>query len=287
VGTPPYFAPELSILRDESIMEGYGRPVDVWAMGVILYILLSGIHPFQIADEDQMLDNIQNAKWDWVGPNWSRISAEAKDLIKNMMNKDPKKRFTVHQCLEHRWMQGAAPAENLSPVADAIKEMQAKKKLKGAIAAVMAQQKMKKLLLLRPAPVKLKTTKIVFKVIQGKDLAAKDTNGKSDPYLTITYGQNSFKTKIERKTLNPVWTDQVFVFPTDPNTSQILVECWDWNRIEKHSYMGEFVVNTSSIPDDGSTLKQFFQLGPAAAKDKKKKTTEISGSIELHLSSVV
>jgi serine/threonine protein kinase len=73
VGTPPYFAPELSLLRDESIMEGYGRPVDIWSMGVILYILLSGIHPFQIADEDVMLDNIQNAKWDWVGPNWSKV----------------------------------------------------------------------------------------------------------------------------------------------------------------------------------------------------------------------
>lgn len=283
VGTPPYFAPELSLLRDESIMDGYGRPVDVWAMGVILYILLSGIHPFQLADEDLMLDNIQNAKWDWVGPNWTRISPEAKDLIKNMMQKDPRKRFTIGQCLEHKWMQGAAPAENLSPVADAIKELQAKKKLKSAIQAVLAQQRMKKLLQLRPAPVKQKTNKILIKVIQGKDLAAKDANGKSDPYVNIIYGPTVFKTKHEKKTLNPVWTDQNFVLPQDHTVSQIVFECWDWNLLGGPDFMGEFVVNTSHIPEDGTPLKKFFELGPASGKEKKKKTTEISGSIELQI----
>jgi len=106
VGTPPYFAPEVSLLRDETVMDGYGRPVDIWAMGVILYILLSGIHPFLIRDEELMLDNIQNVKWNFVGPNWSKISSEAKDLIKHMMEKDARKRFTVDQCLEHRWMKG-------------------------------------------------------------------------------------------------------------------------------------------------------------------------------------
>jgi len=287
VGTPPYFAPELSLLRDENIMDGYGRPVDVWAMGVILYILLSGIHPFQIPDEDLMLDNIQSCKWQFVGPNWSRISKEAQNLIENMMTKDAKKRYTVDQCLEHRWMKGAAPAENLSPVADAIKELQAKKKLKGAIQAVLAQQKMKKLLMLRPAPVKLKTTKILIKVIQGKDLAAKDANGKSDPYINIIYGPTVFKTKHEKKTLNPVWTDQTFVLAQDQTIPQILFECWDWNLLGGPDFMGEFVVNYSQIPDDGTPLRKFFELGPATVKEKKKKTTEISGSIELQLSKAV
>jgi len=283
VGTPPYFAPELSILRDESIMEGYGRPVDVWAMGVILYILLSGIHPFQIADEDLMLDNIQNAKWDWVGPNWTRISGEAKDLIKNMMNKDTSKRFTVTQCLSHKWMQGAAPTEDLGNVADAIKLLQAKKRLKGAMQAIMAQQRMKRLLALRPAPPKQKTSKIIIKVLQGKDLAPKDSNGKSDPYLTIIYGLQTFKTKHERKTLCPVWTDQTFVLPLDANNNQILVECWDWDRIGGHDFMGEFFLNTTTIPEDGSPLKRYFDLAQSTSKDKKKKTKHVSGAIELEL----
>jgi len=282
VGTPPYFAPELSLLRDESIMDGYGRPVDIWALGVILYILLSGIHPFQIADEELMLDNIQNAKWDWVGPNWSRISADAKDLIKNMMNKDAVKRFTVDQCLSHRWLQGAAPTEDLGNVTEAIKMLQAKKRLKGAMQAIAAQQKMKRLLALRPPQPKKKLTKIVITVIQGKELASKDLNGKSDPYIKIIYGKLNFKTKEIRKTLNPVW-GQTFSFPQDSGEAEILLECWDWEHFGSPHYMGEFVISTDLIPEDGTPLKKFFDLGKCPVKDKKKKSKNISGSIEIEL----
>lgn len=61
-------APELVALRDRDA--GYSKPVDIWAMGVVLYILLSGIHPFQIEDENQMLANIQAGRWRWLGANW-------------------------------------------------------------------------------------------------------------------------------------------------------------------------------------------------------------------------
>jgi len=200
VGTPPYFAPELSALRDESVNIGYGRPVDVWSMGVILYILLSGIHPFQIADEDLMLDNIQNGKWNWVGPNWPRISPEAKDLIVNMMNINPNLRFTIDQCLTHPWMTaGMAASEDLSKVADEIKKIQARKRMKAMVNAVLAQQRIKKLLALRPAPPRLRANKLIIKIIQGRNLVAKDSNGKSDPYITVIYGQLHSKTKHEKK----------------------------------------------------------------------------------------
>jgi len=284
VGTPPYFAPELSALRDISVQEGYGRPVDVWAMGVILYILLSGIHPFQIQDEDLMLDNIQNAKWDWVGPNWTRISADAKDLITNMMHKDPAKRFTIDQCLTHRWMTvGMSATEDLAKVADAIKNMQAKKKLKGAMQAVLAQQRMKRLLGLRPAPAKKTFGKIIVKALQGRDLASKDSNGKSDPYLTINFGTQQAKTKVVKKTLNPVWQDPPIVFANDGSHNHILVECWDWDQpiFGSHDFMGEFVVLVSSIPDDGVPIKQFYDLSFCTSGEKRKKTKHVSGAIEL------
>jgi len=204
VGTPPYFAPELSALRDESVNIGYGRPVDVWSMGVILYILLSGIHPFQIADEDLMLDNIQNGKWNWVGPNWPRISPEAKDLIVNMMNINPNLRFTIDQCLTHPWMTaGMAASEDLSKVADEIKKIQARKRMKAMVNAVLAQQRIKKLLALRPAPPRLRANKLIIKIIQGRNLVAKDSNGKSDPYITVIYGQLHSKTKHEKKNIGP------------------------------------------------------------------------------------
>jgi len=284
VGTPPYFAPELSHLRDESVMEGYGRPVDIWSMGVILYILLSGIHPFQIADEDLMLDNIQAAKWDWVGPNWPKISLDAKDLVRTMLSKDASQRLTINQCLTHKWLSSdMKDVEDLGPVADAIRTLQAKKRLKGAMQAVLAQQKLKRLLALRPPPPKQKLTKVVIKALQGKDLAPKDSNGKSDPYLIILYGTQQFKTKCIKKTLNPVWTDQTFVIAADPNVAQILVECWDYDVVGTHDFMGEFYVPLTSIPDDGSQIRKPFKLELTTSKIKAKKTNFVSGTIELEL----
>jgi len=254
-------------------------------MGVILYILLSGIHPFQIADEDLMLDNIQNAKWDWVGPNWPKISADAKDLVRNMLDKNPANRFTINQCLTHSWLStDLSNVEDLGPVAKAIQELQAKKRLKGAMQAILAQQKMKRLLALRAPPSKQKPTKIVIKALNGKDLAAKDTNGKSDPYLIILYGTQQFKTKCIKKTLNPVWTDQTFVIAMDPAVPQILVECWDYDKIGTHDFMGEFLINVSSIPDDGSSLKKDFPVDLCSnPKNKAKKTNHVSGTIEMEL----
>eukprot|EP01120_Amphizonella_sp_Union-15-10_P012942 TRINITY_DN5904_c0_g1_i2.p1 TRINITY_DN5904_c0_g1~~TRINITY_DN5904_c0_g1_i2.p1 ORF type:complete len:217 (+),score=38.18 TRINITY_DN5904_c0_g1_i2:124-774(+) len=146
IGTPPYMAPELVALRDdEANLPGYGRPVDCWAIGVILYILLSGIHPFQIDDEELMLDNIQDCKWKWLGPNWGIISDEAKDLILKLMTKDPKQRCTIHQALKHPWITKRLPPEEATPlpaVKDAIKSFQARKKFKGAIHAVSAIQRL-------------------------------------------------------------------------------------------------------------------------------------------------
>jgi len=286
VGTPPYFAPELSRLRDESVMEGYGRPVDIWAMGVILYILLSGIHPFQIADEDLMLDNIQNSKWDWVGPNWSKISADAKDLVRNMIAKDPVQRLTINQCLTHKWMTSDfSNVADLGDVAEEIKRLQARKRLKGVMQAVLAQQKLKKLLALRPAPAKPKREKIIIKAIQGKELAPKDANGKSDPYLIILFGTQQFKTKCIKKTLNPVWTDQTFVLAANASIPQILVECWDWNILENHGFMGEFFVSVAEIPEDGSPVRKHWDLELAQDKKNKtkKKTSHVSGTIELEI----
>jgi serine/threonine protein kinase len=60
---------------------GYGKPVDIWALGVVLYILLSGIHPFQIEDEEQMLNNIQVGKFKWLGRNWYPLCSVSFSLL--------------------------------------------------------------------------------------------------------------------------------------------------------------------------------------------------------------
>jgi len=130
----------------------------------------------------------------------------------------------------------------------------------------------------------MRPNKIFIKVTQGKDLAPKDSNGKSDPYLVILYGTQRFKTKCIKKTLNPVWTDQDFVIEADPDISQILVECWDYDKVGKHDFMGQFYINVSQIPDDGSYLRNDFALEVCSdPKDKTKNTSNVSGTIELEL----
>jgi len=143
LGTPEYMAPELVALRD--VEGGYGKSVDIWALGVVLYILLSGIHPFQIEDEDQMLANIQAGKWKWLGRNWDKVSDEGKDLITKMLDPNPKSRPTVKECLAHPWFKTQVDVA-LDDVAEEIKKFQARKELKGAINTVIASNKMRQLL---------------------------------------------------------------------------------------------------------------------------------------------
>lgn len=120
-------APELVAMRDAH--SGYGKPVDVWALGVVLYILLSGVHPFQMEDDAAMLDNIQAGRWKWLGRNWVLVSDEAKDLITRMLEKEPRSRLTVDECLAHAWFksQGDTP---LSDVTEELKKFQARKRLR-------------------------------------------------------------------------------------------------------------------------------------------------------------
>jgi len=306
-------APELVILRnDDDKLPGYGKGVDIWALGICLYILLSGIHPFQIEDEDKMLDNIEDGLWKWMGPNWASISDEAKDLIKNMMQRDPKQRFTVDQCLQHGWIKGNAPDSELSDIKEELRNYQAKKRLKGAILGVMATNKMKVLMsslkkedmgkqpVSKPEP-NPKNTKFVtekktasvasvvdFEVLEvvllkGNNLAPKDMNGKSDPFLRVWCGNFKFKSKTMERTLDPVWDgDNVCSIPAAvAKANSIEIECWDWDLIGSSDFMGEFSFK-SDIVGNGETVEKTFDLAKPREKNRKK-TGSVSGSITVRI----
>jgi len=101
-GTPQYLAPEI-ILESEGITEkGYSKAVDIWSMGVVLYIILAGFPPF---GEDSF-DDIKQGKYSFKDKRWGEVSAQAKDLISKMLTVDPTKRFTVDQIFSHPWMNG-------------------------------------------------------------------------------------------------------------------------------------------------------------------------------------
>lgn len=108
VGTPYYIAPEMLLSK------GHGRPVDIWACGVVLYILLSGKFPFGGETEKEYYSRVLSREVYFPSAEWKSISAEAKNLVSGMLTKDPNKRLTAEQCLSHPWLKSvrkeSAPA---------------------------------------------------------------------------------------------------------------------------------------------------------------------------------
>lgn len=104
-GTPTYVAPE--ILAES----GYGIKIDVWAAGVILYILLCGFPPFVTLDDDQerLFDAILAGQYEFREEYWHGISAAAKELIQNMLQHVPELRFGAEDVLDHHWLQMGEP----------------------------------------------------------------------------------------------------------------------------------------------------------------------------------
>uniref|UniRef100_H3A4T6 non-specific serine/threonine protein kinase n=1 Tax=Latimeria chalumnae TaxID=7897 RepID=H3A4T6_LATCH len=104
-GTPTYVAPE--ILSEK----GYGLEVDMWASGVILYILLCGFPPFrsQERDQEELFEIIQLGEYEFLSPYWDNISdaVAAKDLITKLLVVDPKRRYTAQQVLQHPWIKSS------------------------------------------------------------------------------------------------------------------------------------------------------------------------------------
>uniref|UniRef100_A0A4W5M9K0 Serine/threonine-protein kinase n=1 Tax=Hucho hucho TaxID=62062 RepID=A0A4W5M9K0_9TELE len=97
VGTPAYLAPE--VLRSK----GYNRSLDMWSVGVIIYVSLSGTFPFN--EDEDINDQIQNAAFMYPPQPWKEISAEATDLINNLLQVKMRKRYSVDKSLSHPWLQ--------------------------------------------------------------------------------------------------------------------------------------------------------------------------------------
>ncbi|ETO69132.1 CAMK protein kinase [Phytophthora nicotianae P1976] len=83
-----------------------GVQSDLWSVGIVLYVLLSGVHPFDPdgrQTRDQMISNIQSGQFSMTGPRWEAISSEAKDLISALLHVDPGARLTAAKALSHEW----------------------------------------------------------------------------------------------------------------------------------------------------------------------------------------
>jgi len=98
-GTPDYAAPEVIKMEGE-----YGKEVDMWAVGVITYVLLCGYPPFYSENQTELFDQIMNAEYAFNDPEWSTVSDNAKDFIKRLLVVEPSERMTAEQALEHDWI---------------------------------------------------------------------------------------------------------------------------------------------------------------------------------------
>ncbi|XP_075890004.1 calcium/calmodulin-dependent protein kinase type II delta 1 chain isoform X4 [Nelusetta ayraudi] len=133
-GTPGYLSPE--VLRKDP----YGKPVDMWACGVILYILLVGYPPFWDEDQHRLYQQIKAGAYDFPSPEWDTVTAEAKDLINKMLTINPAKRVTATDALKHPWIcqrSTVASIMHRQETVDCLKKFNARRKLKGAILTTM------------------------------------------------------------------------------------------------------------------------------------------------------
>ncbi|GMH45008.1 hypothetical protein BSKO_12965 [Bryopsis sp. KO-2023] len=100
-GTLYYVAPEV-IAEDRN--KTYGKAVDMWSAGVLLYVLLSGLQPFAGKSDSQIFDKILGADYGFDKPQWRDTSDLAKDLVGSLLEISSTKRLTAAQVLEHPWM---------------------------------------------------------------------------------------------------------------------------------------------------------------------------------------
>lgn len=140
-GTPGYVAPEI-IKTGSQDQEAYGKEVDIWSLGVILYILLCGYPPFYHENNSQLFDLIRNAEFDFPDDPWAQISNEAKDLVRKLLVVEPKDRLPVKEVLEHPWVKETAKTheENIHGVQDGLKKLQAKARWRKAQARIRIVQ---------------------------------------------------------------------------------------------------------------------------------------------------
>ncbi|XP_063745736.1 LOW QUALITY PROTEIN: calcium/calmodulin-dependent protein kinase type II subunit beta [Eleginops maclovinus] len=139
-GTPGYLSPE--VLRKEA----YGKPVDIWACGVILYILLVGYPPFWDEDQHKLYQQIKAGAYDvslpllFSSPEWDTVTPEAKNLINQMLTINPAKRITAQEALKHPWVcqrSTVASMMHRQETVECLKKFNARRKLKGAILTTM------------------------------------------------------------------------------------------------------------------------------------------------------
>uniref|UniRef100_UPI00358E46A6 death-associated protein kinase 1-like n=1 Tax=Myxine glutinosa TaxID=7769 RepID=UPI00358E46A6 len=148
LGTPEFIAPE--VVNYEPL----GLPADMWSIGVITYVLLSGASPFLGDDKQETLTNISAVDYAFDEEYFDQTSDLAKDFIQKLLVKDPRKRMTVEECLAHPWIKPKDTTQALSRKASAVnmhkfKKFHARRKWKQSVRIISLCQQLSRSFLSR------------------------------------------------------------------------------------------------------------------------------------------
>lgn len=128
IGTPLFVAPEILNGR------GYDCACDMWSLGVVLYLVLCGYPPFPYDSPAVLIKAIINGNYSFPAPEWDRVSGDAKDAVRRMLDIDPHRRITPTEALSHPWFRAAQSTSDLPN--SKLKEFNASRKCKAAFVAV-------------------------------------------------------------------------------------------------------------------------------------------------------
>ncbi|KAA6403001.1 MAG: putative Calcium/calmodulin-dependent protein kinase type 1 [Streblomastix strix] len=137
-GSPHYVAPE--VLENK----GYGPEVDLWSLGVMMYVLLCGFPPFFDENNATLFRKIKKGQFAFISPFWNSISVSAKDLISRLLLVDPKQRLSAEQALKHPWFTETLSQIKLSSAVEKMNDHKGKHQFKSAGLAVLMSVKSKK-----------------------------------------------------------------------------------------------------------------------------------------------
>ncbi|XP_026103722.1 calcium/calmodulin-dependent protein kinase type II subunit beta-like isoform X13 [Carassius auratus] len=244
-GTPGYLSPE--VLRKEA----YGKPVDIWACGVILYILLVGYPPFWDEDQHKLYQQIKAGAYDFPSPEWDTVTPEAKNLINQMLTINPAKRITAQEALKHPWVcqrSTVASMMHRQETVECLKKFNARRKLKGAILTTM--------------------------LVSRNFSAAKSLlNKKADVKPQTNSTKNSIVTSPKGNLPSPALEAQTTVIH---NAVDGIKESSDSSNatVEDEEMKGKLVDNSSVMPDSAHTPP-----GPSPALFTASKFTDLLGVV--------
>ncbi|XP_061490799.1 calcium/calmodulin-dependent protein kinase type II subunit gamma isoform X11 [Rhineura floridana] len=183
-GTPGYLSPE--VLRKDP----YGKPVDIWACGVILYILLVGYPPFWDEDQHKLYQQIKAGAYDFPSPEWDTVTPEAKNLINQMLTINPAKRITADQALKHPWVcqrSTVASMMHRQETVECLRKFNARRKLKGAILTTMLVSRNFSVGRQSSAPASAAMSAAGLAEQAAKSLLNKKSDGVKEPQTTVVH----------------------------------------------------------------------------------------------------